>query len=70
MDLGAELISFPEMTTTVYTLLVRPRVAEPGWIDLDVYAADESVPTMQAYTLHKVRICPLELSFNREESFQ
>lgn len=41
------------LDSALYTLLVRPRVAKPGWIDLEVYASDDSSPALQAYALHK-----------------
>ncbi|TKA55637.1 hypothetical protein B0A53_02815 [Rhodotorula sp. CCFEE 5036] len=41
------------LDAALFTLLIRPRVAEPGWIDLDVYASCDSIPTLKAYVLHK-----------------
>ncbi|GAA5992903.1 hypothetical protein JCM10908_001397 [Rhodotorula pacifica] len=41
------------LDSALYTLLVRPRTSETGWIDLTVYSSDEAAPTVPSYALYK-----------------
>ncbi|GAA5876168.1 hypothetical protein JCM3774_003517 [Rhodotorula dairenensis] len=41
------------LDAALYTLLVRPRANDPGWIDLNVYSPEENATTVQGYALHK-----------------